>query len=61
VKASAAIAIGDKIGVDTAGRAVTLAGSETTAHIYGIALSACSNADEIVSVLFSCMQHNLYT
>jgi hypothetical protein len=61
VVAHAAIAIGDKISVHSDGTAITLAGGEVTQHVYGIALSACSNAGEIVSVLFSCMQHNLFT
>lgn len=52
VSADAAIAAGDLLGTSADGQAdPKVAGTDTTHYVAGVALSACSNAGEIVSIL----------
>ncbi|NBS62298.1 MAG: DUF2190 family protein [Microbacteriaceae bacterium] len=52
IKASAAIAVGAKVGTTSAGLAVTLvSGTDTTKFICGMALTAAAAANDIITML----------
>jgi hypothetical protein len=54
--AGIALTIGTQVTVDNTGRAaVAVAGTDTTKYSVGTVLIGCSNANERVTVLFSCM------
>ena len=56
VSADAAITVGALIGTSADGQAdIKLAGTDTTQYVVGVALTACSNAGEIVEVSLNCM------
>lgn len=54
--AGAAIAIGDQIGTDAAGKgAAKVVGTNTTHYVVGSACEAAANANEIITVVIDCM------
>lgn len=56
VSADAAITVGSLVGTSADGQAdIKLAGTDTTQYVVGVALTACSNAGEIVEVSLNCM------
>ena len=54
VRAGAGIAVGDPLTVGTSGQAIkALVGTDSTKYIFGTALTACSNAGEIITAAVS--------
>ena len=56
VSANAGLSVGALIGTSSDGQAdAKVAGADTTEYVVGVALTACSNASEIVEVSLNCM------